>query len=133
MAEDKPNINPAYIAQYVGLRERRRQLDTMSRNLGKLMGVMEYEMLAKIEQETHAKDPVRKLNIGGWEIAIGEKPKSVSWATEFVKHCGAAIALKVKQAAGNKKIFVLKALTRPATRVVEDAQYEAEQLYKPAA
>jgi hypothetical protein len=64
---------------------------------------------------------------------MGKKPKSVSWATEFVKHVGAAVALKVKQAAGTKTVLALRALARSATRVEEEAKDHAERLYKPAA
>lgn len=131
--KEKPNINPAYVAQYIALRERRRQLDTMSRNLAKLMGVMEFEMLTKIEQETHTKDAVRKLEIGGWELAMSEKPKAVSWATEFVKHLGATMADRVKKAVGTKTVLAVRALTRSATRVEDEAKTQAAELYRPAA
>lgn len=131
--DDKPKINPAYITRYIQARERKRQLDVMSRNLGKIIGIMEFEMLARVEEETHPKDPVRKLEIGGWELAMGSKPKSVSWATEFVKHCGASVADAVKKAVGTKTVLAVRALTRSATRVEEEARSEAEELYRPAA
>lgn len=130
---DKPKINPAYIAQYVALRERKRTVDVMSRNLGKLISLMEFEMLERVSAETHPKDPVRKIEIGGWELALAQKPKSISWATEFVKRCGASVADAVKKAAGTKTILAVRALTRSATRVEEEAKEEAELLYKPAA
>ena len=75
----------------------------------------------------------RKLEIGGWELAMGSKPKSVSWATEFVKHCGASVAVAVKKAVGTKTVLAVRALTRSATRVEEEARSEAEELYRPAA
>lgn len=131
--EDRPTINPAYIGQYVLLRERKRQLDVMSRNLGKLIGIMEFEMLQRVDQETHAKDPVRKIEIGGWELSLGTKPKSVSWATEFVKHCGASVADAVKKACGTKTVLAVRALTRSATRVEEEAKEQAAEMYRPAA
>lgn len=107
------------IAEYLKTLEHKRQLESQARNLGKMVSIQETEFAAYIEAQTKGMR-VQAVEISGYRLELKPKPKSVSWASEFVKRLGADLAEQVKQAAGVVKKLSVTALTARAANAATD-------------
>lgn len=120
-AKSSTKINADYVRRYVELREHKRELESQARNLGKLVGVMEGEMMAHIDAEC-GKRSLRVVTVGGWELAQEEKRGTVAWAKEFVKACGEELADQLRKAAPLVKRLAVRATTTRTLKQQQEAR-----------